>query len=842
MIKFKGALGALLLSFVLSAFVSNVHARIQFDAFGGELEMEGFLKSETRTHMFAGKTHMGQWIQRFQLEAALSYTDVGIFDELSFVTVLRPEYDVIQDLGSLSSGRIGDGSDKPSKANRTEFNFRNDALGFGGFDFATANVFFGGNSFNFGGMTGNGNFTGGIGKEIAAGLATPGAFAEMFEVDFRRSITGGNIEQLMNGSNQLVNGGPLAVSDTGSGFPLVVQKASNLGLDCARCSDINVDNHKVAMGMTDSNGKFYPFRELYMDGVIGDFWIRFGKQQIVWGKTDFFRMQDLINPIDYGQHFFFDSMEDIRIPQWILSVQYKAGEIGPLTDNAFQFVWNFDQFARVGLGNPSQMWAHPFSKDMSTFGIYNTYFSKEPCVTQAMMSDGVNTAQSGIHNAFQAAATNVTMLPEDFCGFNGGLARDNRTPAGFGTPSGLSVENRPDWEPANTEFGWRWEFRVSDFRFAVSHWYGWNDLPVFKFHTVNLVARHLNANSIVDAGLVPNDVLIGDMVRARAQAGANPDFLQFAQLQAQAGNLDPFASGGFNDSIFSVTPQRAVEMLAQHSFGATPSGRNYQALAANALATGRFADILNGISTDAFDFVGNGTCHEFGQRVFCSPLAGGQTSIEYKQSHTVGLSMDYFEPRSGVVMRIESAWTFDQLVNNTEAVDWVDKSDVMAFSLGFDRPTFIPFLNKDRTFFLSLQIFDTWYWDHVGDKNTGFFVDEHNWITTFFFIGNYKRDTVKPIGFYVWEEASNSHVAGFNVEWLINNNWSMKGGFHLIWEGDNNFTHDTGPFANFIHAGPNTAGVQGQFPYVNSVFGVGREGIGALRNYDEIFFEIKYQF
>ena len=67
MIRNKGALGALLLSFVLSAFITNVNARIQFDAFGGELEMEGFLKSETRTHMFAGKTHMGQWIQKFQL-------------------------------------------------------------------------------------------------------------------------------------------------------------------------------------------------------------------------------------------------------------------------------------------------------------------------------------------------------------------------------------------------------------------------------------------------------------------------------------------------------------------------------------------------------------------------------------------------------------------------------------------------------------------------------------------------------------------------------------------------------------------------------------------------------
>ena len=181
MIRNKGALGALLLSFVLSAFVSNVNARIQFDAFGGELEMEGFLKSETRTHMFAGKTHMGQWIQKFQLEAALSYTDVGIFDELTFVTVLRPEYDVIQDLGSLSSGRIGDGSDKPSKANRAVFNFENDALGFGGFDFAFAN---------------GGNSTGGIGKEITAGLATLPQFAEQFEVDFRRSVTGDNVQNL----------------------------------------------------------------------------------------------------------------------------------------------------------------------------------------------------------------------------------------------------------------------------------------------------------------------------------------------------------------------------------------------------------------------------------------------------------------------------------------------------------------------------------------------------------------------------------------------------------------------------------------------------------------------
>mgnify|MGYP003346117687 CR=1 FL=1 len=80
------------------------------------------------------------------------------------------------------------------------------------------------------------------------------------------------------------------------------------------------------MNNTDSM-HLYPFRELYIDATAGDWWVRVGKQQVVWGKTDFFRLQDLVNPVDFGQHFFFDSFEDIRIPQWILSIQRKFGEL-----------------------------------------------------------------------------------------------------------------------------------------------------------------------------------------------------------------------------------------------------------------------------------------------------------------------------------------------------------------------------------------------------------------------------------------------------------------------------------------------------------------------------------
>ncbi|MEM7541225.1 MAG: hypothetical protein AAF384_06505, partial [Pseudomonadota bacterium] len=111
-------------------------------------------------------------------------------------------------------------------------------------------------------------------------------------------------------------------------------------------------------------------------------------------------------------------------------------------------------------------------------------------------------------------------------------------------------------------------------------------------------------------------------------------------------------------------------------------------------------------------------------------------------------------------------------------------------------------------------------------------------------LGNYMRDRLKPTGFYVWEEYSNSHVAGMSLEWLIDNHWSVKGGFNTIWGGTNNTSHDTGAFTSFISGGPDQFNptASGWNPYVTGVFGPGRQGIGAVRDYDEVFFELQYQF
>ena len=48
---------------------------------------------------------------------------------------------------------------------------------------------------------------------------------------------------------------------------------------------------------------------------------------------------------------------------------------------------------------------------------------------------------------------------------------------------------------------------------------------------------------------------------------------------------------------------------------------------------------------------------------------------------------------------------------------------------------------------------------------------------------------------------------------------------------------DAGPFGSFV-----VPGATGTNPYNQSVFGVAHEGIGALRDNDEVFLQLKYQF
>jgi hypothetical protein len=128
----------------------------------------------------------------------------------------------------------------------------------------------------------------------------------------------------------------------------------------------NLDDY---MDLEESEAAFPEFndrldfiRELYADATVDAFGdnhlsFRLGRQQVVWGKTDLFRVLDVINPVDYSRHNIYDELEDIRIPQWILQSELRMGPTGVFDDNNLSAVWNFDQFRPSILGQAGQPYA-----------------------------------------------------------------------------------------------------------------------------------------------------------------------------------------------------------------------------------------------------------------------------------------------------------------------------------------------------------------------------------------------------------------------------------------------------------------------------------------------------
>lgn len=99
------------------------------------------------------------------------------------------------------------------------------------------------------------------------------------------------------------------------------------------------------------------FRELNLVGNAGNLWFKLGRQQIAWGETDFFRLADIINPIDLSYHFIFEDLQDYRIPLWMANIIYRVGNIGPLRDTAVEFVFNPGDIEVNNLGIFPMPWA-----------------------------------------------------------------------------------------------------------------------------------------------------------------------------------------------------------------------------------------------------------------------------------------------------------------------------------------------------------------------------------------------------------------------------------------------------------------------------------------------------
>jgi hypothetical protein len=110
-------------------------------------------------------------------------------------------------------------------------------------------------------------------------------------------------------------------------------------------------------------------KELYVDLEFFDsrLWVRAGKQQIVWGKTELFRTTDQFNPQDLALTSL-PSLEESRIALWALRGVWSFYDVGPLQDLRVELAMNYDEFQPSDLGRCGE----PYVIDLvcgGTFGL-----------------------------------------------------------------------------------------------------------------------------------------------------------------------------------------------------------------------------------------------------------------------------------------------------------------------------------------------------------------------------------------------------------------------------------------------------------------------------------------
>lgn len=147
-----------------------------------------------------------------------------------------------------------------------------------------------------------------------------------------------------------------AIHGSGGNGVILAYPTRPCDIDPRGCIDGYLDFTENGLRFPEFNSELDFIRELYVDATLPlgnsgtELGIRLGKQQVVWGRTDLFRVLDVINPVDFSRQNIYDELEDIRIPQWMLNAEARFGATGLFSDFNVAAVWNFDKFRPNNLG------------------------------------------------------------------------------------------------------------------------------------------------------------------------------------------------------------------------------------------------------------------------------------------------------------------------------------------------------------------------------------------------------------------------------------------------------------------------------------------------------------
>ncbi len=221
-----------------------------------------------------------------------------------------------------------------------------------------------------------------------------------------------------------------------------------------------------------------------------------------------------------------------------------------------------------------------------------------------------------------------------------------------------------------------------------------------------------------------------------------------------------------------------------------------------------------------------GSSERFGRRDFVwqggSPLA-----LRYDKRNVLGFSMDFAEDRTKSSWGVEFTWVEGVTFADFDARDRTTTAQTFNTTISADRPTFINFLNANRTFFLNSQWFVQWV---EGYRES--FPSDGPWnvLATFTIQTGFFRDRFQSNMTFVYDFGSNSGAWLPSVTYRYTENFSV--------------TFGAGVFAGRMAARdmPLSPVSLGNRAARNAYDDFVENGLSVVRERDELFLRVRYTF
>jgi Protein of unknown function (DUF1302) len=218
---------------------------------------------------------------------------------------------------------------------------------------------------------------------------------------------------------------------------------------------------------------------------------------------------------------------------------------------------------------------------------------------------------------------------------------------------------------------------------------------------------------------------------------------------------------------------------------------------------------------------------EFGRRDFVWQ-GGGEGVLEYQKRNVLGFSADFAEDVTKSNWGMEATWIDNVRFTDNNSFQGVNTGDTFNLTVSVDRPTFINFLNPNRTFFFNSQVF----FQYINNFRGGFTANgPFNMLGTFTIQTGYFQDRLLPNVTFVYDINSNSGAALPSITYRFTESFSATVGVNFFW-GRWEFEH--APIAPLGTLG-NEAG---KLAYRDAV----ENGLSVVRERDEVFLRIRYTF